>query len=72
MYLVTYLGRYIPSNKLPYLRHFIGVLELGYFIFKVFGWDAHLIQPYLNPKRPGCWVGLAAGAAFFFEEKHGQ
>lgn len=21
------------------------------------------IQPYLNPKRPGCWVGLAA--AFF-------
>lgn len=28
------------------------------------------IQPYLNPKRPGCWVGLA----FFFEreEKHGH
>lgn len=25
------------------------------------------IQPYLNPKRPGCWVGLAA--AFFFERE---
>lgn len=28
------------------------------------------IQPYLNPKRPGCWVGLA----FFSEreKKHGH
>lgn len=48
----------IPSNKLPYLRHFMS-WSWGILFFKVFGWDAHLIQPYLNPKRPGYWVGLA-------------
>lgn len=61
MYLVTLQN--IPS-KLPYLRHFMSWGTVG-INFKVLGWMP--IQPYLNPKRPGYWVWLAA--AFFERER---